>query len=67
MACNCKRKCNVDSCFCLDNGLNCSEDCTYQECENVGKESDDIKEDNDLSEQFSDDDDHFDDDLFLSL
>ena len=67
LACDCKRKCQVGSCFCIDNGLNCSEDCSYQRCENMAKESDDIEEDDDLLEQFNDDDDHFGDDLSLSF
>ena len=67
MACDCKRKCQFGSCSGIDNGLNCSEACTYQGYENMAKESDDIEEDDDLLEQFSDDDDHFDDDVFLSF
>ena len=31
------------------------------------KENDDIEEDDDLWKQFSNDDDHFDDDVFLSF
>ena len=49
---DCKRKWQVGSCSCIDNGLNCSEACTYQGCENMAKE---------------DDDDHFDHNVFLSL
>ena len=67
LACDCKRKCHVGSCFCIDNGLNCSEPCTYQGCENMAKESDDIEEDDDLLEQFNDDDDHFGNDVSLSF
>ena len=37
LACDCKRKCQVGSCFCIDNGLNCSEDCSYQGCENMAR------------------------------
>ena len=36
--------------------MNCSEACTYQRCENMAKENDDIEEDDDILEQFSDDD-----------
>ena len=67
LACDCKRKYQVGSCSCIDNGLNCLEACTYQGCENMAKGSEDIEEDDDLLEQFSDDDDHFDDDVFLSF
>ena len=64
LASDCKRKCQVGSCFCIDNGLICWEDCSYQGYENMAKESDDVEEDDDLLQQFSDDDDHFDDDVF---
>ena len=40
---------------------------THQGCENMAKEIDDIEEDDDLLQQFSDDDYHFDDDVFLSF
>ena len=40
---------------------------SYQGCENMAKEIDDIEEDDDLLQQFSDDDYHFDDDVFLSF
>ena len=59
LACDCKRKCQVGSCYYIDNGLNCWEACTYQGCKNMAKESDDINEDDDLLEQFSDDGDVF--------
>ena len=49
---DCKRKWQVGSCSCIDNGLNCSEACTYQGCGNMAKE---------------DDDDHFDHNVFLSF
>ena len=53
LACDCKRKCQVGSCSCIHNGLNCSEACTYQGCQNMAKESDNG--------------DHFDDYVFLSF
>ena len=67
LVCDCKRKCQVGSCSCIDNGLNCWEAYSYQGCENMAKEIDDIEEDDDLLQKFSDDDDHFDDDVFLSF
>ena len=67
LACDCKRKCQVGSCSCINNGLYCSEACTCQGYKNMAKESDDVEEDDDLLEQFSDEDDHFDDDVFLSF
>ena len=48
LACDYKRKCQAGSGSCIDNGLNFSEACTYQECENMAKQSDDIEEDDDL-------------------
>ena len=59
LECDCKRKCQLGSCSCIDNGLNCSEACTYEGCENMAKENGSIEEDDHLLEQFSDDDDVF--------
>ena len=47
-----EQKCLVVSCSCSENGLNCSEACTYQGCENMAK---------------VDDDDRFDHNVFLSF
>ena len=67
LACDCKRKCQVGYCSCIHNGLNCSEACTYQGCQNMAKEIEDIEEDDVPLEQFSDNGDHFDDYVFLSF
>ena len=35
LSCGCLKKCKVGTCSCLDRGLQCTDDCHIQECENM--------------------------------
>ena len=59
LACDCKRKCVVGSCSCIDNDLKCTDACTLNGCENIST-GDDI--DNDTESEFEEDED--DDELY---
>ena len=35
LSCGCSRKCEIGTCSCLGSGLQCTDDCHTQECENM--------------------------------
>ena len=67
LACDCKRKLQVGSCSCIDNGLNSRKLAHTKDAKIWQKKIFDIKEYDDLLEHFSDVDDHFDNDAFLNF
>lgn len=54
LSCHCKKNCQLPTCICLSNGLQCTDLCKFQECTNRRKESmevigDDDDDDDDIA------------------
>ena len=45
LSCMCKKACNDDSCYCIQNGLRCSDLCRLTTCSNQPDEEEDIQVD----------------------
>jgi len=50
LSCDCKKRCVVGSCLCIDNQMRCTEACKLENCENKSNhvEESDLESDDDV-------------------
>ena len=63
VSCNCKKtKCKNKQCICVAHGLNCTDMCSCDDCDNRNMDVNDNFEDSDVESEDSDSCDEFDED-----